>query len=66
MNEYVPTVTPQLINHLRNDRKDWRNAMPEANWTHDQIQRAIGANEVILHLEELLNRQSGLVSDDDD
>ena len=65
MNEYVPAVSAQLIKHLRSERADWRDAMPEANWSHDQIQRAIGANEVIRHLEDLLNRQMGLVSDDD-
>lgn len=65
MNEYVPAVSDQLIKYLRKERADWRDAMPEANWSHDQIQRAIGANEVIRHLEELFDRQMGLVSDDD-
>lgn len=65
MNDYVPAVSDQLIKYLRKERSGWRDAMPEANWSHDQIQRAIGANEVISHLEELFDRQMGLVSDDD-
>ncbi len=65
MDNYIPAVSPQLIAHLRKNRREWRNEMPPANWSHDQIQRAIGANEVLLHLEELLAKQMGTFDEDE-
>lgn len=61
--ERIPHVTPQLIQHLRDGRREWQNILPDQDWTMDQVQRAIGANEVISHLEELLARQMGVISD---
>lgn len=63
--EHVPQVSQELIKHLRSDRREWQNTVPEKDWDMHQIQRAIGANEVILYLEELLARQMGVLTDYD-
>lgn len=47
--EHIPTVSPFLIKHLR-ERREWQDRLPDPDWDRDQIQRAIGANEVIQHL----------------
>jgi len=64
MDNYIPTISPQLIKHLRENRRDWQDKVPEASWSIDQIQRAIGANEVLQYLEELLDRQMGTFNDE--
>ncbi|TXR49901.1 hypothetical protein [Phyllobacterium endophyticum] len=56
--ERSPHVTSELILHLRN-RREWQNRCPPKEWTLDMIQRNIGANEVIMHLEELLEQSKG-------
>lgn len=53
--EHIPQVSPFLINYLRKSRREWQNALPEKDWDQRQIDRAIGANEVIAHLEAIAN-----------
>ncbi len=52
--EHTPAVSPFLIQHLRRNRREWQNILPEPSWDQRQIDRAIGANEVIQHLEDIL------------
>ena len=61
--QYVPGVSKELIKHLRESRRDWQDKLPDADWEMAQIQRAIGANEVLRYLEELHERQMGLISE---
>lgn len=52
----LPPVSEALILYLRSNR-EWMNRTPDPSWDHNTIQRNIGANAVIEHMELLLEQQ---------
>ncbi len=56
--DVLPHVDEALIKHLR-ERREWMDKTPDPSWDDTLIQRNIGANAVLLYLEQLLEEQRG-------